>query len=178
MFVIYGGTFDMPHCGHVQTLRWLLEQGHHVAVVPATGHEFKPWTISTYIFRKVMCRLAFEGYVEPFEEEVMTMRPTPIMSIDTLKCARAAVRARRFFVNPSSEIGLAIGPDVDVSRWTGIEEIQREGFTFVRCPEAPNPRSSQIREMITMGKPWETYVPRNVAAFIKLHKLYGWKDRS
>ena len=166
---IYGGTFDMPHLGHLASYEWLRAQGHAVIVVPAIGHEFKPHTVSTYLYRIAMCRRTFgDVNVRGVEEAVLSIKPVPIMAIDVMREVHDVFGSRPVF---------AIGPDVDIERWTGIDLIRSEGYEFVRMPEVEStPRSSVIRELIAMGKPWDQHVTEGVAKFIRLHGLYGCKS--
>jgi nicotinic acid mononucleotide adenylyltransferase len=165
---IYGGTFDMPHRGHLASYEWLRAQGHDVIVVPAIGHEFKPHTLSTYLYRKAMCHRTFgHPAVRGIEEAVLTIKPLPIMAIDVMREVHDIFGSAPLF---------AIGPDVDPDRWTGIELIRSEGYEFLRMPEVEHtPRSSVIRELIATGKPWDQHVTEGVAKFIRLHGLYGCK---
>jgi len=42
----------------------------------------------------------------------------------------------------------------------------------------PGISSSMIRELIAEGKPFEQFVPRAVAQYIKTHGLYGYKEKN
>lgn len=169
--VIYGGTFDPPHHGHVAAALWLAERFADVVVVPAIGHEFKQDRVVTYLHRRTMLELAFAGLgpsspsVGVLEEIVLPEVGLPVMAIDMLRYAKRCGAKRPVF---------AIGPDIDPTTWTGYREIMGEGFGFVRIPKTTHPRSTDIRNMIANGdQTWQEHVSPLVAEYIKKHGLYG-----
>lgn len=170
---IYGGTFNMPHVGHKASLDWLRGQGYEVVVVPSIAHEYKPESLATYVHRAEMSRLAFgDKSVMEVERDVMRFRPLPINTIDVLDLLREMI-GENGLGEAGDPLSFAIGPDVNVARWTGYSQIAAKEYLAVRLPETPGVRSSLIRDSISLGQSWEHLVDPTVAKYIKLHKLYG-----
>jgi nicotinic acid mononucleotide adenylyltransferase len=174
---IYGLTGGPVHNGHVESYEWLKAQGYLVIVVPAIGHEFKPEALATYIARRLMCQFAFGGTMMPLEEMVLDVKyltddlesikaalkqhGRPVMAIDLL---RTVAMLQHHGVLPEGKVHFAIGPDINVDIWTGIEDIRKEfKDCFVTMPEVPGIRSTLIRSNIEAGLPWEHMVPTGVA---------------
>jgi len=202
-FCIFGLTGGPVHKGHLASYLRLVALGYHVIVVCAVGHEFKPKAIVTFPERSRYCRKLFGKGWLPLEEMILGVEPMcedigairealgkrnrPVMAIDMLRALRA------LFADPTQEmveqfgldlsnpptaedIFFAIGPDVDVGIWTGIEEIRAEGFQFERLPEVTENersiRSTLIRNNIVQGLPWEHMVPEELVEDVR---NYGWK---
>ncbi len=187
--VVYGLTGNPVHKGHVQSLEWLLNQNHSVVVVPAIGHEFKPLAFKTYFQRRRMCKIfaSREGSrMLPLEEHVLGFpdgtddmeailgalkrKGRPVMAIDVL---RETWRLNYPIFSPN-QIRFAIGPDINVDIWTGIEEIREEGYGFIRLPEVPDIRSTLIRANIAGKLPWQHLVPEPIQEVIREEGMYGW----
>lgn len=142
MLIVYGGTFNPPHLGHVLTVQALKAQGH-VMVVPSAGHEFKPASRETYSVRKRMAEIAFGDDAWMIED---------LIDIDDPRRGLLILRQAREIWPTGSEIVFAIGPDIDPSTWTGYDEIVAEGFGFLRVPESGiGVRSTNIRAMLRAG---------------------------
>lgn len=87
MIVVYGGTFDPPHHGHIACVDSLHETGHDAIVVPSAGHEFKPESRATYVWRKRLSRIAFGDSMSPIEESDRSARPAPGWLVTSLTFA-------------------------------------------------------------------------------------------
>lgn len=191
--VIYGLTGGPVTNAHKQSYEWLLAQDYDVTVVTAIGHEFKLEALATYPDRLFLCGKVFGKDLLPLEEIVLGLSPVlgpdglwvgseletikaalkafgrSVMAIDLMRLVRGS--------NPKEEVRFAIGPDVDVEKWTGIELIRAEfgEDPFVRLPEIPDIRATFVRNKIAAGLPWEYLVPVESAQGIKDRGLWGYK---
>lgn len=191
--VIYGLTGGPVTNAHKQSYEWLLAQGYDVTVVTAIGHEFKLEALATYLDRLFLCNKVFGEDLLPLEEVVLGLSPTQgpdgLWKGTDLETIRAALKAFGRSVmaidlmrlvrelNPGAEVRFAIGPDVDVEKWTGIELIRAEfgKDPFVKLPEIPDIRATLVRTNIAAGLPWEHLVPIESARGIKERGLWGYK---
>ena len=131
--VVYGGTFDPIHNGHLAVARSLLEElnAHKVIVVP-TG---RPWLrdsdpIASPEDRLEMVRLAFAGESGIEVSDVDVIRPGTTYSIDTLNDLRRAYGDEHDYI-------LAIGSDsvADLNRWHRYTDLTRAcTFAVVQRP--------------------------------------------
>ena len=140
---IFGGTFNPPHMGHVLSGKYLEDLGYDVLFVTSAGHEFKPESVTSYPRRKHMASLTFGMKAIPVEDDIDVSDPR-----------RALLVLRRVRETYShAELRFAVGPDIDTSTWTGIEEIRAEfGDPFIVVPEQHGGwRSTRIRALIADG---------------------------
>lgn len=115
----------------------------------------------------------------------------PVMAIDMMRSVRELIKRPHVDMTggcpmfaldqlnatvATDDIRFAIGPDVNVDTWTGIEEIRAEfgADPFVRMPEIPNIRATFVREAIAAGRPWEHLVPEETEKLVKELGLFGW----
>lgn len=186
VIAVLGGSFDPPHNGHVAAVRALEKLGYYVWVVPSMGHIHKLGTAGSYAVREEMARLAFGSQMHPVEAEIWPQVGLPIYTWDLLtevrrrmSLVRARILSRVMRADEISTVKIvaAVGPDIDPRTWQGYPEIIRDGFDFVRLPEAPGTRhSSEIRAMIARQLPretWGAYVPPDIADFISKYGLYA-----
>jgi cytidyltransferase-like protein len=140
--VVFGGTFDPPHNGHIASVDALRAIGHRVVVVTSAGHEGKPGSAATYQWRKHLAGLAFGDCHDPIEDHIDVSDPR-----------RALLVLRRVRQqNPHAEILFAVGPDIDPRAWTGYEQIIGDGFDFLVVPEyGTGLHSTNVREHVATG---------------------------
>ena len=103
--VLYGGTFDPVHDGHLAVARHARDLlGANVALLPAGDPPHKGPTVASARDRAAMCRLAVAGEralsVDPREVE----RDTPSWTVDTL-------RALRREIGDEAPVALIVGAD-------------------------------------------------------------------
>jgi nicotinate-nucleotide adenylyltransferase len=170
--LVFGGTFDPPHAGHLALLeggkRHFAPERVLVLVVADPGHRE---VVSSPADRLVLARAAFPGEVVELDEHPRT--------IDML-------RTRRL-----DDPVLLLGSDqlADFPTWKEPEAVlelarlavgERPGFTVTDPPPGvtffeiePSPvSSSEIRRRVAAGEPIDGLVPPAVAAEIDRLGLY------
>ena len=184
--LLYGGSFDPPHNGHLNNLRAAADRVHpdKIVVMPAGTSPFKQGTNASGALRLEMCRcfaaLAQEPGMPPLEVSVWEML------------------ARE---NPGAVLYLAIGSDMLLSfegwhRWQDILRIARVVVTSRDIGDAPalhakakllDPSggrilfapvqalpmaSSQLRARLAAGEECEAELPEEVRSVIRREGLY------
>ncbi len=194
--VVYGGSFDPPHAGHVESAKAALARfpGARLVVTPAPApagaagvhkHPTAPFPA-----RLELCRLAFaslDGKVEVSDIEVTLPRPN--FTVTTLKAFK-----NRFL---KTTLGFLMGQDQweSLARWkdpdeiarlarlivvprTGAQALASESVTrwpAVLLPERVSEASStKIREDLGAGRKLPAgWLPEAVDAYIRNNHLYG-----
>ncbi len=197
--LIFGGTFDPVHNGHLQTARAAREklEMDRVLFIPAntSPHKLSATTTgSTPQQRLKMLRLAIEDDPAMEVSEIELMRPPPSFTIDTL----AILRRNR----PGDSITLLLGADqlFALHTWreiqtlleiTPVAVLPRPGFAAPALSPGSIPQSlwqkvianvleikpydisaTVIRQRILQGMPVDDQIPGPVLDFIRRHALY------
>ena len=193
-----GGSFNPIHCGHVALARAALESGRveRVLFLPTGNPPHKKEGLADKFDRLRMVELAVEHEtgMEVCREEID--RDGVIYTVDTL----AALKRKM----PDCTLTYLIGADTlrALGTWRRVETVierckflvmMREGETreeVIRLAGLWTQRgaqidfldarkmdisSTQIREQIQKGLPFERLVPQAVADYIHEHGLYGAK---
>ena len=194
--LVYGGTFDPPHNGHMALLACACKavQPGRVLVVPAGVPPHKRASATPAAHRLAMAR-CFEGVWPGVQvDDIEVRRPGKSYTIDTL---------RQFHGRwPGAQLYLAIGSDmlttfriwhcwqeilrlavlVVHSRENGDEPALRrfadgiaaEGGRVVFAPgQVLGISSTQVRQLARQGKPLGGLVPPLVERYIATHGLYA-----
>lgn len=195
---LMGGSFNPIHCGHVALARAALESGRveRVLFLPTGNPPHKKEGLADKFDRLRMVELAVEheAGVAVCREEID--RDGVIYTVDTL----AALKRKM----PDCTLTYLIGADTlrALGTWRRVETVierckflvmMREGETreeVIRLAGLWTQRgaqidfldarkmdisSTQIREQIQKGLPFERLVPQAVADYIHKHGLYGAK---
>lgn len=195
---LMGGSFNPIHCGHVALARAALESGRveRVLFLPTGNPPHKKEGLADKFDRLRMVELAVEheAGVAVCREEID--RDGVIYTVDTL----AALKRKM----PDCTLTYLIGADTlrALGTWRRVETVierckflvmMREGETreeVIRLAGLWTQRgaqidfldarkmdisSTQIREQIQKGLPFERLVPQAVADYIHEHGLYGAK---
>lgn len=195
LLALFGGTFDPPHLGHLalchaardrlgpDRLLWIL--------TPDPPHK-RGRPLTTLPHRLAMVELALQG--EPFElSRVDIERPAPHYALDTVR-----ILAEQ---NPGADLLYLMGSDSlnDLPTWHRPADLlaalrylgvmRRPGETpdlptleqvlpgltaKVRFVDAPPVEisSTDIRQRVRSGEPFEHLLPPAVARYIHEHHLY------
>ena len=195
---LMGGSFNPIHCGHVALARAALESGRveRVLFLPTCNPPHKKEGLADKFDRLRMVELAVEheAGMAVCREEID--RDGVIYTVDTL----AALKRKM----PDCTLTYLIGADTlrALGTWRRVETVierckflvmMREGETreeVIRLAGLWTQRgaqidfldarkmdisSTQIREQIQKGLPFERLVPQAVADYIHEHGLYGAK---
>ena len=195
---LMGGSFNPIHCGHVALARAALESGRveRVLFLPTGNPPHKKEGLADKFDRLRMVELAVEheAGMAVCREEID--RDGVIYTVDTL----AALKRKM----PDCTLTYLIGADTlrALGTWQRVETVierckflvmMREGETreeVIRLAGLWTQRgaqidfldarkmdisSTQIREQIQKGLPFERLVPQAVADYIHEHGLYGAK---
>lgn len=195
---LMGGSFNPIHCGHVALARAALESGRveRVLFLPTGNPPHKKEGLADKFDRLRMVELAVEHEtgMEVCREEID--RDGVIYTVDTL----AALKRKM----PDCTLTYLIGADTlrALGTWRRVETVierckflvmMREGETreeVIRLAGLWTQKgaqidfldarkmdisSTQIREQIQKGLPFERLVPQAVADYIHEHGLYGAK---
>ena len=195
---LMGGSFNPIHCGHVALARAALESGRveRVLFLPTGNPPHKKEGLADKFDRLRMVELAVEheAGMAVCREEID--RDGVIYTVDTL----AALKRKM----PDCTLTYLIGADTlrALGTWRRVETVierckflvmMREGETreeVIRLAGLWTQRgaqidfldarkmdisSTQIRELIQKGLPFERLVPQAVADYIHEHGLYGAK---
>jgi nicotinate-nucleotide adenylyltransferase len=187
---VLGGTFDPIHIAHLvlgQEALWQLGLDR-VLLVPAG----QPWRkeerrVSEFAKRAEMARLAALGNERLEVSMLEGERPGPSYIVDTL------AQLKELYAD--SRLLLVLGQDAlaDLPNWKDPARIKKLARLAVARRAGSSlsgeareqsgdhalidmPRmdisSTMIRERIRLGRPWELFVPPNVASFIHRERLY------
>ena len=143
--LLYGGTFDPPHNGHLNNLRAAAArvQPDKVVVMPAGLSPFKQKTSAPGALRLEMC-----SCFHALEEDADTI---PQLEVSGWEIEQAAAGNRNYTVltveklareNPGAQLYLAIGSDMLLSfdswhRWQEILRLARLVVTSRNVGDAP-----------------------------------------
>lgn len=191
--LIYGGSFDPPHKGHLQLLTAAVKhvRPDEVHIVPAFHAPLKGRHAVTPQHRMALVKLAFAGCVtpEPLINDIEMKSGRKIYTWQTLERFRAA--------NPGAELFFLTGSDclLSFNLWKRPQRVLELAsvLTGVR-PGSPVPSKTQFQilpgefpdisstalraELFAFGRVPKAIVPA-AAAYIRKHGLYyrnihGW----
>jgi nicotinate-nucleotide adenylyltransferase len=189
---LYGGTFDPPHCAHLQLADWTRDSLNLdlIYFIPAAVHAFKNQIgITPADLRFKMVKAAIAPYKHFRISRIELDRPGVSYAIDTLKNFIA-------FENLSAaDLYYIIGSDnlQDFKRWKDpdlildqatLAVIRRAGFNkaaikayhhkkiiFLNSPII-DISATEIREKLKTGQDVSEIVPSEVEHIIRKHHLY------
>ncbi|MDR1733978.1 MAG: nicotinate (nicotinamide) nucleotide adenylyltransferase [Oscillospiraceae bacterium] len=164
MLLLYGGSFDPPHNGHIRAARRFLSDcpAEEVLIIPTGDAPLKEAHEAGAADRIEMCRIAFKGIRQAKVSDIEMQRTGISYTIDTVREIHAT--------HPMQDMVMLIGSDQlaqfpQWKDWEGILELSalhvlprtRESSTFIRA----NP--SAHRDML----------PPQVYEYIRQKGLYG-----
>lgn len=175
--VVFGGSFDPPHLGHVLAATWVLstQDVDELLVVPTFEHAFGK-RLAPFPDRLRMCELAFGR-----------LRGARVSRLEArLGGASYTIRTLRELAEPGWQLRLMIGSDLvaQLPSWRegdAIAELApplvvgRGGHDSNAPAEEvlmPEVSSTDVRERVADARPIDHLVSRPVAAHIAAHRLY------
>ncbi|HYK83549.1 MAG TPA: nicotinate-nucleotide adenylyltransferase [Gemmatimonadales bacterium] len=185
MDVLFGGSFDPVHLGHLVVAEVAGETlGAVVRFLPAREHAFKRAAHhATPEARAEMLELAVAGNPRLAVERIELTLPTPSYTVRTLRALAAA--------RPGNRFTLLLGADAaqDLPAWHDVQALGglADLVVFAR-PGTPLPRhpligrvievpalaisATLIRERVQRGQSIRYLVPEAVREYIAAHGLY------
>lgn len=193
---VFGGTFDPPHNGHLQTAAAAqhalgLDQ---VVFIPAKQPPHKlDDPVSPLETRLTMLELALLEHPFFVISLIEVERQGPSFTVDTLRALRQqmAFHAEIFFIMGEDSLvnfptwkepheivklcKLAVlqrpGYDVDLERLELQVRGVKQNTVMIRAPEI-DISSRELRERVARREPIREFVPPLVADYIEVYKLY------
>lgn len=191
--VMFGGSFDPVHIGHVSLVKTLLleQDVGIVTVVPAKCSPFKTdKKLCENQKRLEMCRLAFEGIPNVEISDMEFEMPSPSFTVSTLNELN-----KRF---PGDSLGLLMGGDsvMGLGRWKEYDRILQMAEIFAAVREDADlnaiknelerlfahyrivnmPKllvsSTEIRSRLAKGMSCEKFLCPKVEKYITDNRLY------
>ena len=184
--ILFGGTFDPPHNGHMTVLAGAIEavRPNLVLVEPAgtTPHKRAGGTSAAH--RLAMCECFRPLFPELVLDTTEIARGGKSYTIDTVRQMNARY--------PGAQLYFPMGSDMLLwfRNWAAYRELLRhkndaapvreyaaglaaEGGTvlFAKAPVFPV-SSTEVRALAAKGRPLDGLVPESVAAYIARHHLY------
>lgn len=200
--ILFGGTFDPVHHGHLIVARHLAElRGFgRIVLMPTAAPPHKSAAIASAEDRLAMLRLAIEGEGLFDVSDLELRREGPSYTIDTVRTLKQG--------RPGLQVGLVVGTDMleEFPNWRQAGELldeieliavarppwdrrtdrileslrgrfRADQFGRLRQAPASTPRidiaSSQVRRRIAEGRSIRYLVPESVGAYIRRNGLYG-----
>lgn len=192
--VVYGGSFDPPHAGHVESAKAALQLFPEARLVvtpapaPAGAAGAHKHPSAPFQARLELCRRAFASLAPRVEvSDIEATLPRPNFTVTTLRTFKA-----RFL---KTTLGFLMGQDQweALPRWKEPDEIARlarlivvpragtkdrpenPGWPAVFLPERVSEASStRIREDLAHGRAVPSgWLPSAVDQYIRDHHLYG-----
>ncbi len=146
--VVYGGSFDPLHFGHIELAKNALSEtgAHRLVFIPAKVSPFKKNTKQTeFIHRYNMCKLACSYIDNALVDDIENHLPAPSYTANTLCEIKKKYNDVLVFVCGADSF-------MDLDRWKNPEEIfsMAEIFTAVRDDvdiDALNTKKAQLEKM-------------------------------
>lgn len=198
--IVYGGSFDPIHFGHLISARAAAERigAERIVLVPTHIPPHKRGQVLTPVVHRVaMCRLATEGDALFDTSEWESTRTGPSFSLHTVEHFRSQF--------PQADIYFLVGMDAlaDLGSWHEIgrladlctfltaqrpgagdfqpdrlagvltaEQIHRIAAHVIRTPLV-DIRATDIRARVAAGRSIRYLVPETVRSYIEINQLYA-----
>lgn len=185
---ILGGTFDPVHVGHLVAA---VEARHQLAldrvllVVAADPWQKRGHVVARARDRYDMVAAAVDGVAGIEACAIELEREGPTYTIDTVERLRDGARSLYLVVGADLVAGLPTWHRVDeLRRAVTLAVVGREGEAVASVPgwdtcTVTMPRldvsSTDLRDRIARGAPFDYLVPTPAARILRARALYGWR---
>lgn len=193
--VVYGGSFDPLHFGHIELAKAALLEtnAHRLIFIPAKISPFKENNKQTeFIHRFNMCKLACAYIDNSTVDDIEYHLPTPSYTVNTLCEIKKKYNDDLIFVcgadsfmdldrwkNPEdifkmAEIFTAVRDDVNVDALnTKKAQLEKMGAKVILSKMPPiDISSTQLRNNIKNNLSVEGLIPPEIEEYIQTHRLY------
>ncbi|MBV8301412.1 MAG: nicotinate (nicotinamide) nucleotide adenylyltransferase [Candidatus Dormibacteraeota bacterium] len=194
MQVVFGGTFDPVHNGHLRVLEQVLDQtgAGHALLVPAAAPNLRPAPVAPPAARLEMLETAVAGDPRLAVSDLELRRPGVSYTIDTLGALEE--------LDPGPDRAILLGADAarSIPRWDRAAELLRRadfivinrsgcpgvslgellalGFpaerTTVLAVSSPPVSAREVRRRVSAGERIDQLVPEAVRRIIERDGLY------
>ncbi len=193
--VVYGGSFDPLHFGHIELAKTALLEtnAHRLIFIPAKVSPFKENKNRTeFIHRFNMCKLACAYIDNSTVDDIEYHLPTPSYTVNTLCEIKKKYNDNLIFVcgadsfmdldrwkNPENifsmaEIFTAVRDDVDMDALnTKKAQLEKMGAKVIlsKMPKI-DISSTEVRENIKNNIPCDELIPKEILEYINTQNLY------
>lgn len=169
---VFGGSFNPPHIGHTEILRWLSgpQKFDEVWVIPCFIHPLGKHLIG-FDERLGMCEAAFSKLSLPIR--ILEVERELGGESRTLRTLEHLLKEY-----PDVSLSLVVGGDIETQekQWHCFDKIE-ELVDIVKIPRGeeshiPDVSSTEIRRRVLEGLPYRDMVEPGVAAYIESRALY------
>ena len=184
---IFGGSFDPPHRGHLEIIKYCCKLSDLLLLIPAANSPLKNKPPVAEGFHRIkMLKLMIQDLDSPIEVENWEINQSgPSYTHDTIQHLQENY--------PDSNLSMVIGADqlIKFQRWKNYKEIMNSvqilGFNRDSCDFTPpdgmnltwlkdfkvDISSSNIRKKISMGQSYKNDLPSSIQSYIQKNNLYG-----
>ena len=170
---LFGGSFNPPHKGHSEIVKWLFMKGlvDEVLAIPCFVHPFGK-ELAPFDDRITMCRLAFAKLGLPVSvSDVERQLGGESRTLRTIEHLTEENPEKRFFLVTGGDL------EKETDKWHCFDKIKAlvDFIRIPRGPESPIPdiSSTVVREAIAKGGiGWREHVETEVAVYIVTKALY------
>lgn len=183
--VIFGGSYDPPHIGHVAIVMWMIDalDAKNIVVAPTYSHYFGK-DLSDFNHRVEMCKLAFNRYKDKvIISTVEKILPSPNLTYNLLNHYEEIY---------NDKLAVVIGADNlnQIHRWNmwdrviekaKIVAVGRPGFEIkdeysfdaeIYPVGISTVSSTEVKNRISNNESLDGFVSKEVAEYIAEFKLY------
>ena len=170
---IFGGSFNPPHKGHGEIVKWLFQKGlvDEVWVVPCYMHPFGK-ELAPFADRMTMARLVFAKLGLPVRvDDVEAQLGGESKTLKTVEHLLDQNKDKRFLLVTGSDI------EKQTDKWHRFDRL-RALVDFIKVPRGPdspipNISSTEVREGVASGDAdWREMVEPEIAVYIVTKALY------
>jgi nicotinate-nucleotide adenylyltransferase len=170
---IFGGSFNPPHKGHGEIVRWVFQKGlvDEIWVVPCYIHPFGK-ELAPFTDRMTMARLAFSKLGLPVRvDDVEAQIGGESRTLKTVEHLLDENKDKQFFLVTGSDI------EKQTDKWHRFDKIKAL-VDFIKVPRGPdspipNISSTGVREGVAGGGvEWRAMVESEIAIYIVTKALY------
>ncbi len=199
--VLFGGTFDPLHLGHLEAIRQLRRRtGLPLLLVPAGRPPQRALPVASRRRRRALAEAALEDLADPGVELVTWELDRPgvsytVATVEWLRASRPGIRLRLALGSDAAarlpswrRVGRLLGavrllvydrPGHHQEALRAVLELRRLGLPLEAAEVLPLPTpeisASTVRERLRQGLDCSRLLPPSVLRYLQRHPVYGGK---